>query len=286
MPARSMRSWRRPSGSLIEGRVPLDRRRARAGGAGKTTLLERAPRLPAAGPAHRRARRVRPRPSTGCRRPRELGWRPAPRRRAHRRGRPTMRSRRRPVRPDDTVLLIPELSDHLPSYTWGAEARIAIRAASIGYGLAATIHADYARGRLRRAPTTAGRGGRRRAVAARRRADPAARRRRTPPRRCRALLRPTARDEHGHVQRLGPAVLATWDPNVGSLRAFRLGRHARARAPRRAQGRRLRARSRSPPRLSRRSRRGRHRRYRRRARRHRRLPQTTAIASDSTPITN
>ena len=24
-------------------------------------------------------------------------------------------------------------------------------------------------------------------------------------------VRPTARDEHGHVQRLGPAVLATWD---------------------------------------------------------------------------
>ena len=46
------------------------------------------------------------------------------------------------VRPDDTVLLIPELSDHLPSYTWGAEARIAIRAVVIGYGLAATIHAD------------------------------------------------------------------------------------------------------------------------------------------------
>ena len=72
----------------------------------------------------------------------ELGWdRP-------RGGRPRAGPRRRPagaappIRPDDTVLLVPEFSDHLPSYTWGAEARIAIRATSIGYGLAATMHAN------------------------------------------------------------------------------------------------------------------------------------------------
>ena len=47
-----------------------------------------------------------------------------------------------PVRPDTTVLLAHELSDHTPAYTWGEAARIAVRAASIGYGLAATIHAD------------------------------------------------------------------------------------------------------------------------------------------------
>ena len=28
-----------------------------------------------------------------------------------------------PVRPDDTVIVIPDLSDHLPTYTWGEEAR-------------------------------------------------------------------------------------------------------------------------------------------------------------------
>ena len=61
-----------------------------------------------------------------------------------------------PVRPDTTVLLVPELSDHLPSYTWGAEARIAIRAASIGYGLAATIHADTLEDGLRCPASAAG----------------------------------------------------------------------------------------------------------------------------------
>jgi hypothetical protein len=128
-----------------------------------------------------------------------------------------------PVRPDDTVLFIPELSDHLPSYTWGAEARIAIRAASIGYDLAATIHADDLEGvldGLRRPPVGADddelsqlgvvvilrRLGSdlRRVVAAH-------------------YVRPTARDEHGHVQRLGPAVLATWDPNLDRFEHFGWG---------------------------------------------------------------
>ncbi len=130
---------------------------------------------------------------------------------------------RRPVRPDDTVLLIPELSDHLPSYTWGAEARIAIRATSIGYDLAATIHADDLEevfDALRRPPVAADDDelsrlgavvilrrlgdGLRRIVAAH-------------------YIRPTARDEHGHVQRLGPAVLATWDPNIDRFEHFGWG---------------------------------------------------------------
>ncbi len=128
-----------------------------------------------------------------------------------------------PIRPDDTVLLIPELSDHLPSYTWGAEARIAIRAASIGYGLAATIHADALDevfDALSRPPVELGEDelsrlgivlilrrvgdGLRRVVAAH-------------------YVRPTARDEHGHVQRLGPAVLTTWDPNHDRFEHFGWG---------------------------------------------------------------
>jgi hypothetical protein len=117
-----------------------------------------------------------------------------------------------PVRPDTTVLLVPELSDHLPSYTWGAGARIAIRAASIGYGLAATIHGDTLEtvfAQLGQQPVRAD-------------ADELSRlgivlilRRMTDGRRrvtAAHYIRPTARDEHGHVQRLGPAVLATWDP--------------------------------------------------------------------------
>ena len=127
------------------------------------------------------------------------------------------------VRPDDTVLLIPELSDHLPSYTWGAEARIAVRAVVIGYGLAATIHADSLDDvfdQLRRPPVSLGDDelsrlgivlilrpvgdGLRRVVAAH-------------------YIRPIARDEHGHVQRLGPGVLATWDPDQDRFEHFSWG---------------------------------------------------------------
>jgi hypothetical protein len=128
-----------------------------------------------------------------------------------------------PIRPDTTVLLVPELSDHLPSYTWGPEARIAIRAASIGYGLAATIHADSLDevfDALRRPPVQladdelsrlgvvlvlrAVAGGRRRVVAAH-------------------YVRPVVRDVHGHVQHLGPAVLATWDPGHDRFEHFAWG---------------------------------------------------------------
>lgn len=129
----------------------------------------------------------------------------------------------RPIQPHDTVLFIPELSDHLPSYTWGAEARIAIRAASIGYGLAATIHADTLEDvfdALRRPPVSLDDDelsrlglvvilrrvgdGLRRVVAAH-------------------FVRPVARDEHGHVQRLGPAVLATWAPDTDHFEHFAWG---------------------------------------------------------------
>jgi hypothetical protein len=151
----------------------------------------------------------------------ELGWRRPPGVRP-----PTLAPRGSigpPIRPDNTVLLIPELSDHLPSYTWGAEARIAIRAASIGYGIAATIHADSLDEvfeDLRRPPVGIGDDelsrlglvvilrragdGLRRVVAAH-------------------YVRPTSRDEHGHVQRLGPAVLATWDRNHDRFEHFAWG---------------------------------------------------------------
>jgi hypothetical protein len=128
-----------------------------------------------------------------------------------------------PVRPDTTTLSIPELSDHLPSYTWGEHARIAIRAASIGYGLTATIHGltlEDVFGSLGRPPVSLTDDelsrlgvvlvlrrlddGRRRVVAAH-------------------YVRPTARDEHGHVQRLGPAVLATWDPAADRFEHFGWG---------------------------------------------------------------
>jgi hypothetical protein len=143
----------------------------------------------------------------------ELGWpgvaRPAP--------------TGEPVRADTTVILANELSDHLPSYTWGQTAKIAIRAASIGYGLAATIHADSLDEvfeALRRPPVRLADdelshlgvvlvlrrvdGGRRRVVAAH-------------------YVRPVARDLHGHLQRLGPAVLATWEPENDTFEHFGWG---------------------------------------------------------------
>jgi len=127
-----------------------------------------------------------------------------------------------PIRPETTVLYAPELSDHTPAYTWDTGARVFVRAASIGYQLAATIHADSLEEvfELLRWPpvrltddelshlgvvlilrrTAAGR----RIVAAH-------------------YVRPIARDVHGHTQRLGPAVLATWDPVTDSFEHFGWG---------------------------------------------------------------
>ena len=116
------------------------------------------------------------------------------------------------VRPDDTILVAAELSDRLPSFTWGERARIAVRATAIGYGLATTMPGDSLEdvlAALGRPPVSLTDdelsflgcivvvrridGQRHRVVAAH-------------------YLRPTVRDAHGHTQRLGPAVLATWDP--------------------------------------------------------------------------
>jgi hypothetical protein len=121
--------------------------------------------------------------------------------------------------------------------TWAGVVRIAVRAVSIGYGLAATIRAgslEEVLARLRAAPFRLTEDelsrlglvlvlGERsttslpRVVAAH-------------------YLRPVARDMHGHVQKLGPAVLATWDGRgdrfehfgwgVTPELAIRTGRHA------------------------------------------------------------
>ncbi len=128
-----------------------------------------------------------------------------------------------PIRPENTVLLATELSDHTPAYTWGAAARVAVRAAALGYGLAATIHGDSLDDVLATLGSSPVKltddelsrlgvvvvlrsvaGHRRRVVAAH-------------------YLRPVARDLHGHVQRLGPAVLATWDPVTDAFEQFGWG---------------------------------------------------------------
>jgi hypothetical protein len=120
-----------------------------------------------------------------------------------------------PLEPGSAFLVVPELSMHLPIYAWNGVARTAIRLATMGYGLGATIHAeslggvlDELRGPgvgassdelsalgvvvvLRAVDGTLEPSGRRRVVAAH-------------------YVRPVARDAEGHVQRLPPAVLATW----------------------------------------------------------------------------
>ncbi|HEX2195215.1 MAG TPA: hypothetical protein VHK63_09710 [Candidatus Limnocylindria bacterium] len=46
------------------------------------------------------------------------------------------------IGPDRGYLLVNEMSDHLPIYVWGPNARAALRLAGSGYGLGATMHAD------------------------------------------------------------------------------------------------------------------------------------------------
>jgi hypothetical protein len=125
------------------------------------------------------------------------------------------------------VIIVPEFSDHLPFYAWGSVARTAIRAATMGYGLAGTIHAESLEevfGALGgpevgaspdelsalglvlilRAVDGLRDRSRRRVVAAH-------------------YVRPVARDAEGHVQRLPPAVLATWDGRLDSFEDFSWG---------------------------------------------------------------
>lgn len=46
------------------------------------------------------------------------------------------------IGPERGYLLVNEMSDHLPIYVWGGNARLALQLAARGYGLGATMHAD------------------------------------------------------------------------------------------------------------------------------------------------
>ena len=132
-----------------------------------------------------------------------------------------------PVTPASAVLVAAELSEHLPVYTWGRAARTLVRSASLGYGIAATIHADglddvhdVLRARsvgltddeltylglilIVRAARSPDGHIQRRIVAAH-------------------YARPVGRDEHGHTQRLPPAILAHHDPAADRLDHFEWG---------------------------------------------------------------
>jgi hypothetical protein len=132
-----------------------------------------------------------------------------------------------PLTPAAGYLVAAELSEHLPIYTWGRAARTLVRAASLGYGVGATVHADRLEDvheLLRDRPVglnddelsylglvlivRADRGprghARRRVVAAH-------------------YARPVSRDEHGHTQRLPPAVLASRSAPDAELDHFEWG---------------------------------------------------------------
>lgn len=132
-----------------------------------------------------------------------------------------------PMTPASGYLVAAELSEHLPIYTGGRAARTLIRAASIGYGVGTTVHADRLEDvhEILREPLVGlnddelsylglvlivradrGPGGRprRRVVAAH-------------------YARPVGRDEHGHTQRLPPAVIASRSTPDAELDHFEWG---------------------------------------------------------------
>lgn len=126
-----------------------------------------------------------------------------------------------------------ELSDHLPAYTWGRGARTAVRSISNGFALAATIHADSLEEvfELLSGPEVGSSSDElsllgvvlviravRRPIAARRPGSGLARRVVAA-----HFVRPVARDGGGHIQRLGPAVLATWEPRTDTFEHFAWG---------------------------------------------------------------
>lgn len=196
---------------LIEGRVPLLVAAGRPGVGASTLLVALLEFIP----PELRVVELRGADETFDWLPQasELGWPSVARRPAE----------GAPFRPEDTVLLAAELSDHAPAATWGEAARIAVRAAAIGYGLAATIQGDSLDDvfeALRASPIGLGddelsrlgvvlvlrqsAGGHRRVAAAH-------------------YVRPVARDVHGHLQRLGPAVLATWNDATDTFEQFGWG---------------------------------------------------------------
>ena len=158
-----------------------------------------------------------------------LGWRPhgfggvAPTT-----GRQASGEAGRAVEPATTILLVHEFSDHLPIYTWREVARVVVRALSLGYGLGATIHAESLEEVLEElggpeVGLTADELSRLGVVlvlrAFRDRATGTVLRRVV----AAHYVRPVVRDAAGHVQRPGPAVLATWDPAEDRFEDFAWG---------------------------------------------------------------
>ena len=131
------------------------------------------------------------------------------------------------VSPVGSFLVAAELSEHMPLYTWGATARTFVRAASVGYGIGATIHADRLEdvhdalrsGEVGLTEDELSYLGLVVILRARRDPDGQVRRRVV----AAHYARPVGRDEHGHVQRLPPAVVAVRDARTDRLEHFAWG---------------------------------------------------------------
>jgi hypothetical protein len=121
-----------------------------------------------------------------------------------------------------TVIVARDLAGTGPRATGGERARLAVRALAVGYGLVATIAEPDLEGvleRLNRPPVgtdadersrlgvvlAVGETGRGTRVLAAH------------------YVRPVARDQHGHVQRMPPAVLATWNMTTDTFDHFAWG---------------------------------------------------------------
>jgi hypothetical protein len=121
-----------------------------------------------------------------------------------------------------TVIVARDLAGSGPRATGGERARLAIRALAVGYGLVATIDEPDLAGvleRLSRPPVNTDEDERSRLGVVLAVGEVG----RGPRVLAAHYVRPVARDQHGHVQRLPPAVLATWNMTTDSFDHFAWG---------------------------------------------------------------
>ncbi len=147
----------------------------------------------------------------------ELGWR-----REHNVVPATGRDATRRASSSTTVLVTRDLAGAGAAATGGARARLLVRALALGYGLAAGIAGDGLEdvlNRLGEASIGTDEDERSRLGLVLALGEPA-----VGPRVLAAhYVRPLARDQHGHLQRLAPAVLATWNADADRWDHFAWG---------------------------------------------------------------
>ena len=153
----------------------------------------------------------------------DFGWLPEAEALGWRSDRPASAGPHAAAGPATTLIEAGDLTRPNGASAWAGVVRIAVRAVSLGYGLAATTDGDSLEtvlATLRGTPfrLTEDELSRLGVVLV------LARPNHEPLRVAAAhYLRPVARDMHGHVQKLGPAVLATWDAAAARFEHFGWG---------------------------------------------------------------